>query len=185
MRRNSLIWLILAFLLLIISAPSIVQAEDFGVSPAIVSISNLAPGEEKEFELTIYNWDDTARTFTLTTYKPEKSRLKPGRSEFPHARFITFSPQEIEVAANSEAEVKVKIAIPAEEKYTNKNWEIWLQVAPKDKDFLVVNYYIRLLVSTSSEVKGGTNTGLIATVICIAILLGCGIYYFRRKSKDK
>ena len=111
--------------------------------------------------------------------------MREGRSELPDSKWISFSPEEIKVAANSEGGVKVKVAVPLDQKWVDKDWEIWLSVAPKEKKFLVVNYYIRLLISTSSKVKSGPNLGLLAGVTAAVLILGCGVYYSRRKVKSK
>ena len=70
MRAKYLVWLSTALLFAIALSPSLVQAQYFGVSPAEVRINNQPPGEEAEFELTIYNHYDAAHTFTLTTHHP-------------------------------------------------------------------------------------------------------------------
>jgi len=52
----------------------------------------------------------------------------------------------------------------------------------------VVNYYIRLLVSTGGEVVAGTNAGLVIGIIVGILLLGFVVYYFkyfRRKAKPR
>jgi hypothetical protein len=181
-RAKYLVWLSTALLFAFVLSASLVQAQHFGVSPAEVRIDNLPPGKEVEFELTIHNNYDAAHIFIVTTHHPWK--MREGRSELPDNSWISFSPQEIEVAANSKDRVKVKVAVPPQQKWVDKDWEIWLSVTPKEKEFLVVNYYIRLLVSTSSEVKSGANIGLIAGITA-ALLLGCGIYYFKRRVKSK
>jgi len=56
---------------------------------------------------------------------------------------------------------------------------------PEEQEFLVVNYYIRLLVSTGEEVEAGTNAGVVIAIAVGILLLGCAVYYFRRKAKPK
>ncbi len=178
-RRTKYIWLIVA--LLVVFLPSSVLAWSFSVSPAEVKIDNLSPGEEAEFNLTVHNKDDISHTFILTTHNPEESERRPERAEFPDSSWVSF-PQQVKVQADSKAEVRVKVAIPPEQKWANKDWELWLRVTPEDEDLLVVNYYVRLLVSTSSEAKASSHTGLIVGII-VVLLLGYGIYYFSRKSR--
>ncbi len=166
----------------VIFSPSVAQAQSFSISPAEVEINNLSPGEETEFSLTIRNKDNVSQTFMLFTYNPQESRRREGKSEFPDSSWISFSPQEMEVAAGSGAAIKVKVAIPPNQKWANKDWEVWLGVKPETSDLLVVNYYIRLLISTSSSVESSSNIGLIAGSAVGVILLAGGIYYFRRKA---
>jgi hypothetical protein len=169
--------------LLVIFLSSSTLAHDLGVSPAEVNIDNLSPGEAAEFELTIHNKDEAAHIFTLTTFHPRKEKRREGRAEFPDDSWIRFSPQEIEVAANSEAKVKVAVSIPSNTKWAGKDWEIWLGVAFESSDLLAVKLYVRLLVST---VGGKSNIGLTVGIAVAIMLLGYGAYYyFRRRAKLK
>ncbi|MBN2187299.1 MAG: hypothetical protein JW732_07630 [Dehalococcoidia bacterium] len=165
--------------------PSFTLAQNFGVSPAEVRIDDLSPGEEAEFEFAIRNKDDISHTFTVTTYSPEEPERREGRAEFPDDSWISFSPEEIEVAANSKGTVRVTVAIPSNQEWAGKNWEVWIRVAPESMDLLVANCYIRFLVSTSRDVEAGPKTALIVGIVIGILLLGYGAYYFRRKAKSK
>ena len=180
-RQSKYFWLIVVLLALL--SPSIALAWSFSVSPVEVKIDNLPPGEEAEFNLTIHNKDNISHTFMLTTHNPEESERRPERAEFPNSNWVSF-PQQVTVEANSEAKVRVKVAIPSQQKWAGKDWEIWLSIMPEEKELLVVNYYIRLLVSTGEEVETGSHIGLIVGII-VVLLLGSGIYYFRRKAKPR
>jgi len=89
------------------------------------------------------------------------------------------------VGASSEARTEVTVTVPPNQKWTGKDWEIWLRVAPEEREFLVVNYYIRLLVSTGEEVEAGTSVGLIVGIPVGILLVACVVYYFyfRRKAR--
>ncbi len=178
-----LIWLIVG--LTAIFSTSAARAQYIGISPAEVRIDNLSPGDKTEFELSIRNKDEAAHTFELSTFHPQESERREGRTEFPDGSWISFSPQRVEVEANSDTKVKVSVAIPSDQKWAGKDWEIWLKVAPEDKEFLVVNYYVRLLVSTGEGLKAGPNVGLIIGIVIAVFLLGYGVYYFRRRAKVK
>jgi len=176
---------VLVAALLAIFLPSSALAQNFGVSPAEVRIDDLSPGEEAEFEFTIRNKDDISHTFTVTTCNPEESERREGRAEFPDGSWISFSPQEIEVAANSKGTVKITVAIPSNQEWAGKDWEAWIRVAPESMDLLVANCYIRFLVSTSKGVEAGSKTVLIVSIVIGILLLGYGAYYSRRKAKPK
>lgn len=180
-----LIYLAAVLIIVIILFPFPAQAQNFSVSPMEIKIDNLSPGEEAQFNLTIRNKEDVNHVFALTTYNPGESERREGRAEFPDDSWISFSPQKVEVEAKSEAKAEVTVAIPANQKWTGKDWEIWLRVAPEEREFLVVNYYIRLLVSTGGEVEVGTSVGLIVGIVVGILLLACVVYYFRRKAKPK
>jgi hypothetical protein len=174
--------------LLVIFVPSFTLAQDinFSVSPAEVKIDNLPPGEATEFELTIHNKDEIAHVFTFTTFQPPEEERREGRAAFPDASWISFSSQEIELAANFEANVTVTVAIPQEQKWAGEDWETWLGVTAESSDVLGVKLYVRLLVSTNPAVGGKSNIGLFAGIAVAIVLLGYGsYYYFRRKAKSE
>jgi len=63
----------LTIALLAIFLPSSALAWNFALSPPEIEIDNLPPGEEAEFNFTIYNKDDVNHAFILTTYNPDDS----------------------------------------------------------------------------------------------------------------
>jgi hypothetical protein len=184
-QSKHLVYLAAFLLIVIILFPFPAQAQNFSVSPMEIKIDNLSPGGKAQFNLTIRNKEDVNHVFALTTYNPGESERREGRAEFPDDSWISFSSRKVSVEANSEAKAKVTVAIPANQKWAGKDWEIWLRVCPEEREFLVVNYYIRLLVSTGGEVETGTNVGVVIGIVVGILLLGCVVYYFRRKAKPK
>jgi hypothetical protein len=180
-----LFWLAVVLLIAVVLFPAMVQAQSFSVSPVEIEIDNLSPGEVTQFNLTIHNKEDVNHVFALTTYSPGELERREGRAEFPDNSWISFSPQSVAVGANSEAKIVVTVIVPPNQKWASKDWEIWLRVAPEEREFLVVNYYIRLLVSTGEKVEAGTNVGLVVGIPVGILLVACvGYYfYFRRKAK--
>ena len=163
---------------------SFALAQSFSVSPKELKIDNLSPGEEAGFNLTIHNKDEAAHVFTLAAFHPREEERRAGRDELPDASWISFSAREIEVAARSEAKVKVTVNIPSDTEWAGKDWEVWLGVALESSDLLTVELYVRLLVSTNAAGKGRSNIGLIVVIVVAVILLGYGAYYyFRRKAR--
>jgi hypothetical protein len=175
----------LVSVLVVIFFPSFTLAQDinFGVSPSEVRIDELHPGEMAQFELTINNKDETARNFTITTFAPSKQERREGRAEFPDDSWVTFSCPRIEIGANSRANVIVTTAIPGEQKWAGKHWELWLGVTPESSDLLAAKLYVRLLVSTRGT---RVNAGLVAGIVGAIALLSCGgYYYFRRRARPE
>jgi hypothetical protein len=178
--------LIAAFLVTFFPSFTLAQDVSFSVSPAEVKIDNLPPGDAAEFELTIHNKDEIAHVFTLTTFQPPEDERREGRAEFPDDSWISFSSQDIQVAANSTANVTVTVAIPREQEWTGQDWETWLGVAAESADLLAVKLYVRLLVSTSPTLEARSDAGLVAGIVVGVILLSCGgYYYYRRKTKPE
>jgi len=183
-RRIKLAGLIAALLVILLPSFTLAQDVNLSVSPAEVHIDDLPPGETAEFELTIHNKDDVAHNFTIATFQPPEEDRREGRAEFPDDSWISFSSQEIEVTANSEANVTVTVAIPREQKWAGEDWEIWLGVAAESSDLLAIRLYVRLLVSTNPAAEARSNAGLVAGIVAGIVLLGCGgYYYFRHKTK--
>jgi uncharacterized membrane protein len=175
--------LIAALLMIWLPSFALAQEVNIGVSPAEVHVDNLPPGETAEFELTIHNKDEIAHNFTITAFAPPKEEIREGRAEFPDANWISFCPPQITVAAGSQANATVTVAIPQEQKWAGRDWEIWLGVTPESSDLLGVKLYVRLLVSTNGM---RFNAGLVAGIAVAIVLLGYGSYhYFRRKAKPE
>ena len=174
--------------LLVILLPSYALAQEFkfSVSPAEVHIDDLPVGDTSEFELTIHNKEELAHNFTVTTFQPSDEERREGRAEFPDDSWISFSSQEIEIAANSEAAVTVALTIPQEPKWAGKEWEIWLGVTAESGDLLAVRLYTRLLVSSTPVVGAGPDVGLVAGIVVGIVIFSCGSYlYFRRKTRTE
>ena len=169
--------------LLVVFLPAITLAQEFrfSISPSEVHIANLPPGETSEFELTIHNKQELAHNFTLTTFQPPEEERRDGRAEFPDDSWISFSSLEIEVAANSEANVTVTVAIPREPKWAGKEWETWLGVTAESRDLLTVRLYTRLLVSTTPAVGARPDAGIVIGIVVGIVLFGCGSYYYYRR----
>ena len=112
-------------------------------------MNDLAPGNETQFELTIYNNDAVPHNFTFSTYDPQPEERRASRSAFPDSGGISFSPEELEIAPDSEGRVEVNIAIPPGQEYACRDYEIWLGTTTQSAALVTLRLYSRLLVSTS------------------------------------
>lgn len=181
---------LLTWMLLVIIMPASVTADtaarSVSVSPAEVRIDNLSPGVPVGFDLTIHNGEGLARVFVLTVYQPPEDSRRDGRDELPDESWIGFSQTEVEVGTESESSVRVTVAVPQERAFAGKDWEVWLGVAPQSGELLAVKYYVRLLISTKSEVEGRCGRWLVAGIVMASILVGYGGYhYLRRKTEPE
>ena len=175
--------LIAAFLVMFFPFLALAENVNFSVIPAEVHIEDLLPGKAAEFELTIHNKDEIAHNLTITTFPPPKEEMREGRAQFPNDSWISFCPPRITVAAGSQANATVTVAIPQEQKWAGRDWETWLAVTAESSDLLNVKLYVRLLVSTSGM---RFNAGLVAGIAAAIVLLGYGSYhYFRRKARPE
>jgi len=181
--RIKLAGLIAGFLAVLLPIPALAQNVNFSVVPSEVHIGDLAPGQEAEFELTIHNKEATAHNFTITAFPPLQDQTREARTQLPDGGWINFSRQRIEIAASSQANVIVVVAIPQEQRWAGRDWETWLAVTSESSDMLAVKLYVRLLVST-----GGTrfSPGLVAGIAVAVVFLGFGGYhYFRRRARSQ
>lgn len=162
--------LVLLYLLGVPSPPA--HAQTFAVSPARVHIDGLYPGARASFKLTIHNRHDRPRAFSLAARTPWD--LREGRSELPNAGWVDFAPARVQVPANDSGEVTVSVSVPEDEQWTHGDWETWLGVTPADGDFLVVNCYVRLLISTRESTPRHTNYPLIIVLALTAAVVLSG-----------
>jgi len=170
--RSKSAGLVAGFLAVLLPFITVAGNASLSVSPAQVRVDDLLPGETTEFELTIHNRDGIAHNFTFAVFPPPKEERREGSS------WISFSSPKMEIPASSQAHATVLVAIPQEQRWAGRNWETWLAVTAESSDMLAVKLYVRLLVST-----GGTrsNSGLIAGIAAVAVLLGCGTYFLSRR----
>lgn len=155
------------------------------VSPAEVNIDDLLPGRAAQFELTIHNQEARDHVFVLSKFRPPERDRREGRAEFPEDSWISFSSEEIEVAAGSQADVVVTVAVPSEREWIGQDWEIWLGVGAESGDLLATRFYVRLLVSTGAAVQTGPDRRLIVGLVVAAVLLGYGARYFVRREPSR
>jgi LPXTG-motif cell wall-anchored protein len=176
--RSKSAGLVAGFLAVLLPFITVAGNASLSVSPAQVRVDDLLPGETTEFELTIHNRDGMAHNFTFAVFPPPKEERREGRTELPDSSWISFSSPKMEIPASSQAHATVLVAIPQEQRWAGRNWETRLAVTAESSDMLAVKLYVRLLVST-----GGTrsNSGLIAGIAAVAVLLGCGTYFLSRR----
>jgi hypothetical protein len=183
LRKIRAVACILAFLTVLLPSSALGDsgAQGFSVSPTEVNVANLPAGGAAEFGLTIRNQDETATIFVVSAFQPPEEERRAGYSEWPDDSWISFSPQEVEVGAHSEVEVRVTVAVPEGPEWVGRDWEIWLGVAAVSDELLAVKPCVRLLVSTQVAADAGRYAGLVVGIAAGAILIGYGIYYYARR----
>jgi hypothetical protein len=178
--------LVAAFLVIFFPFLTLAEAVNFSIIPAEVHIDKLTPGEVADFELAIHNKDDLAHNFTIATFPPPGKERRAGTTEFPDDSWISFSSPRIEIAANSQANVTVTVAIPQEPKWAGEDWETWLGITAESSDLLGLRLHVRLLVSTDPATEPMSNIGLFIGIAVVIVLLSYGGYhYFRQRAKPR
>jgi hypothetical protein len=125
-----------------------------GIFPAEARVNDLAPGNEAQFELTIYNNDAVPHSFTFSAYHPRLEERRADRAAFPDSGRISFSPEKLEIAPGSGGTIAVNITIPRGEEYAGRDYEIWLGTTTQSEALVTVRLYARLLVSTTGDEAG-------------------------------
>jgi hypothetical protein len=172
---------IVVALVIFTSAPLLAQG--FGVSPSEVTVSNMPPGGKADFKLTVYNNDDTAHVFTPLVYNPSAADRKPEKQEFPNKSWISFNPDKVEIAANSQGQLDVTLIVPDKPEWAGQEWEVWLGVTTEAKGLFATIVYVRLYVSTTPPPR--TNWALIGGIIAGVIALACAGWYGRKRIGQK
>ena len=179
-QARCLFWLFI--FLLAILLPSTAFAWSFSVSPSEVEIENLSPGNKAEFQLIIHNKESINHVFYLNTYIPDDTDIRQGRTILPDDSWISL-PNQVKVPANSEKEITIDVSIPQNQEWKGNDWEIWLGISPETVELIVVNYYVRLLLSTGEDINAGPHLAPIMIISTIVLSLYI-IYSFYHKAKS-
>lgn len=147
------------FILLLTPIPT------FGIGikvwPGGMTIQNLPLGEvydldkEKGVRLKITNEDDRAHTYSISAYQPSSigSEGAIGYLDIPNTEWFYFEKPEIKIEANSEAETKIYLKVPKEDKYYNQHWvvSVGVEAKPELSETFVLAIYPRFQIETQSK----------------------------------
>lgn len=111
------------------------HAASLKVSPARFIVHDVAPGveydvyQETGLRITIYNDDDTPRTWIVSTHRPsERGQWERGYTEIPDAAWCWFDRNEITVQPGDKAFAHLFIKVPPGAKYNNQHWVVTLGI---------------------------------------------------------
>lgn len=133
-------------------------AASLKVSPAQFIVHDVEPGKvydlfaESGARLSVYNDDDVARTWMLTTDRPsDRGRWERGYGEIPDATWCWFDKPEVTVGPNSRGYGHLFLRIPDEEQYYNQHWVVTLGVRGKEgTSFIGLAIDVRMQIETKS-----------------------------------
>ena len=134
-------------------------AASLKVAPAQFIVHDVEPGKaydiyaETGLRLSVYNDDDVARTWVLTTHRPsERGRWERGYGEIPDAKWCWFDRTEITVGANSRGYAHLFLRIPEEEQFYNQHWVVTLSIRGKGgTSFIGLGIDVRMQIETKSK----------------------------------
>lgn len=153
--------LIIAILFILLNIPMPAFGIGIKVWPGGMTIQNLPLGEvydldkEKGVKLKITNEDEIAHTYSMTAYQPSSigSEGAIGYLDIPNPEWLYFEKSEIKVEANSEAETKIYLKVPKENKYYNQHWvvSVGVEAKPEPGGMFVLACYPRFLIETQRK----------------------------------
>lgn len=162
MRRVAGAMLLLA---LSVGLPWRLEAASLKVAPARFIVHNVDPGKpydiyaETGLRLTIYNDDDVARTWVLSTHRPsDRGKWEKGYTEIPDPAWCWFEQDEVTVPAKSKTYANLHLKAPDEEQYYNQHWVATLSVEGKPS-----HGGISLAVDVRAQIETKSKAGLTTT----------------------
>jgi hypothetical protein len=185
-RKGWLKWaiVVLPATLAISSAPVLAQeAEGWAISPGETPQGSVRLGESVRYVVTVSNNKDFPATFSMSANTPQPDNITPSYEPIPDTTWITFSPQQGELAPYSNQEVVVTIAVPSAEDWGGKNYECWLGATFKAMGMLQVELYCRLFLSTSTAFARGIDWILLGVIAAAVVVAGAMAYSNRRTIK--
>ena len=142
-----------------------VEAASLKVSPARFIVHDVKPGKlydihaETGLRITIYNDDDKARTWTLSTHRPsERGRWEKGYAEIPDARWCRFDMNEITIPPNSRGYAKLYLEIPDGEKYYNQHWVVTLGIGGRAEGGIGIGLAVNVRMQIETESRSDLKT---------------------------
>lgn len=166
--------LLLITLSYLISIPLVRGASGLAVSPAGLLIQKVKPGETYDISevsgvtLNITNKDNDPHTYIISVHRPSTVAARKwtrGYLEIPDPSFFRLEKDEVRIAANETAKVRMFIEIPDEERYYNQHWSVSLYVRVKAEPGQMVALAAAPRFEIETVAKGGIKKrpdGLIA-----------------------
>ncbi|UCB42400.1 MAG: hypothetical protein JSV77_08020 [Dehalococcoidales bacterium] len=185
-RKIHLRWVIVVLLTTLVfsSTPALAQeAESWAISWDETPQRSVQLGESVKYAVTVSNNKDFPATFSMSANIPQPGNLTPGYEPIPDTTWITFSPQQGELAPYSDQKVTVTIAIPSAENWGGKSYECWLGATFETMGMLQIKLDSRLLLSTSTSYARGINWILIGAIAGGVVVAGAMMLSNRRELK--
>ena len=155
-------WLILLGFQTGFVLPQRAAAESLSVQPGQLLISDIPIGrrlsfyEEYKLPFTIFNKGDKPQTYVLQPIASSllgKGTWAEGYTELPDPKWLSFEPARVVVPAQGQAEARMYLSIPQDERYLNQHWVISVDVhsVPEPGSILSLAVYPRFYIETVSK----------------------------------
>ncbi|OGF45289.1 MAG: hypothetical protein A2231_11200 [Candidatus Firestonebacteria bacterium RIFOXYA2_FULL_40_8] len=127
----------------------------FGVSPAVVCLSGVEVGEDKDtgLDYTISNDAEKEQEYTLEVLSPimpSDESLK-GYSPLPDLTWIYLERTTVVVPGKSTGKSRIHIKIPKDDKYYNQHWAVSCHIKQKGNSFVTAAVAPFLMIETKSK----------------------------------
>ena len=168
-----------------------VGQDDVSLAPAEFTVRSL-PVQEGAYtiprDLIVKNNAEEAYLFSVSVEIPPEDSVREGYQPIPSEEWLQPTPSSsFVIEANSYAVFQLVVNIPAEEQYTNQNWEVWVAVERIEAQSELVSARVvaRVKLETAGEVSTHGNvwlyTGLAVGLPLLALILALFIWMKRRR----
>ena len=136
-----------------------VNGFSLGVSPAVICISGLEIGEDKDtgVDYTITNEAENEQEFTLeiiAPIMPSDESLK-GYSKLPDLAWLYVEKKTLLIPGKSSGTSRIRVKIPREEKYYNQHWAASCHIKQKGIGF--INVAVAPFIMIETKIKDETS----------------------------
>jgi len=168
-----------------------VGQDDVSLAPAEFTVRSL-PVQEGAYtiprDLIVKNNAEEAYLFSVSVEIPPEDSVREGYQPIPSEEWLQPTPSSsFVIEAHSYAVFQLVVNIPAEEQYTNQNWEVWVAVERIEAQSELVSARVvaRVKLETAGEVSTHGNvwlyTGLAVGLPLLALILALFIWMKRRR----
>lgn len=203
--------IILAIISLFFSQIICSASASISVRPHEISINldDLNVQRNTTKKITVENKNSYSFNATWYIEHPTSSKIRENKTFIHNLSFIDVEPKWMIIPANETGDFYIYTDIPKEEKYLNKNWEVWITfkkgIQKHESGFLNLEQAIRVYINTPSSLQDSNtdfqdqNEGLysiltddsinfqigggLAFLIIIIALSFTVIFYYKKKKK--
>ncbi len=126
------------------------------VSPGAFTMQNAGIGKDMDLgiDLIITNSSRVEQVFTARSIVPSQAtKWLKGYGEIPDASWFYFPEDKIKIKANGTGKLRMHLKIPAEEKYLNQHWIVFVEVTTLAEEGTMFKMSVRpnYMIETKSE----------------------------------
>ncbi|MEW6095093.1 MAG: hypothetical protein AB1567_01010 [bacterium] len=119
-----------------------------GLAPSTSKAQNIIPGRRKKASFKIYNNDNIAHTYTISSYIPKSSSAKqdirgtPGYEWVKNANWVKPAKRKIKLNAGGTKTVRLNVLVPKYARCGDEGWESIVMIEPDEG----LSGFVRVLI---------------------------------------